>query len=146
MSCFCKNIKPVRFRSLKDKIRYRIKRSKKNIFLVQDFADLSGRDQILRALRLLIKEELILRVGKGVYVKARRSTISQGIVPVQNLHSIAIELMRTLDITVLPTQAELAYNTKQSTQVPNTLMIGVNKRVTRKLKFQNMQISYVKTK
>ena len=65
-----------RLTTLKDKIQYRIKKSKETVFLVSDFMDLSGRDQILRALRTLIKENLIIKVGKGIYSKVIKSVIS----------------------------------------------------------------------
>ncbi len=146
MSCFCKEKTLSRLTSLKDKVRYRIKRSKGNVFLVGDFDDLSGRDQILRALRTLIQEQLILKIGKGVYVKARTSSISNEPVPAENLRNTALELMKKLNVTVLPTAAEQAYNSKQSTQVPNAFIIGVNKRISRKLKFKNTQIQYEQVK
>ncbi len=146
MSCFCTYKNTSRLTSLKDKIRYRIKRSKGSVFLVGDFDDLSGRDQILRALRALIQEQLILKIGKGVYVKARTSSISNEPVPTENLRSTALELMKKLNVTVLPTAAERAYNSKQSTQVPNAFIIGVNKRISRKLKFKNTQIQYEQVK
>ena len=50
-------------KSLIKDIRERIQSSSEATFVVADFADLSDRDQILRALRGLIQEELLLRVG-----------------------------------------------------------------------------------
>ena len=35
-----------RLTTLKDKIQYRIKKSKENVFLVSDFMDLSGRELV----------------------------------------------------------------------------------------------------
>ena len=49
-----------RLGKLKDKIQYRIRKSKENTFLVGDFIDLSGMDQVLRALRTLIKENELI--------------------------------------------------------------------------------------
>jgi hypothetical protein len=131
-----------RLSTLKDKIRYRIRKSKENVFLIKDFMDLSGRDQILRALRALIAEQEILRLGKGIYTKARKSSLSGKIIPTDNLRNITLAAMRKLGVEILPTKAEQSYNNKETTQVPNGFIIGVNKRVSRKISFERTTISY----
>ena len=131
-----------RLETLKDKIKYRIKKSKEVVFLVRDFSDLSGRDQILRSLRSLIDEKLIIKLGKGIYSKTKISTISQKTIPADNLRSIAVAAMKKLGIKVLPTKAEQAYNNKQTTQVPNGFIVGVNKRVSRNISFERTSIRY----
>lgn len=45
-------------KTLKGKIKYRITRNKNFVFLIKDFWDLSGRNQVLRALRELIADEI----------------------------------------------------------------------------------------
>ncbi len=131
-----------RLKTLKDKIQYRIKKSKDTVFLVKDFIDLSGRDQILRALRELMAEKLIIRLGKGVYSKAKTSTLSGKTIPADNLRNIAINAMKKLGVKVIPTYAEQAYNNKLTTQVPNGFIIGVNKRVSRNISFEKVTIQY----
>ena len=131
-----------RLQTLKDKIKYRIKKSKETVFLVRDFIDLSDRDQILRALRSLIKEQLIIKLGKGIYSKTKVSEISQKIIPADNLRNTAVAAMKKLGVEVLPTKAEQAYNNKQTTQVPNGFIIGVNKRVSRNIRFERTSIRY----
>lgn len=131
-----------RLQTLKDRIKYRIKKSKETVFLVRDFVDLSDRDQILRALRSLIKEQLIIKLGKGIYSKTKVSEISQKIIPADNLRNIAVAAMKKLGVDVLPTKAEQAYNNKQTTQVPNGFIIGVNKRVSRNIRFERTSIRY----
>lgn len=128
--------------TLKDKIQYRIKKSKESVFLVKDFADLSCRDQILRALRELMQDKVLLRVGTGVYAKARPSPISENYIPQDNLRAIAVKAMKKLGVKVLQTPAERAYNTYQTTQVPNGFIIGVNKRVSRNITFGKARICY----
>ncbi len=66
-----------RLKTLKDKIQYRIRKSKNNTFMIDDFMDLSDADQILRALRELIKSNELIKVGKGVYTKTRLSFITK---------------------------------------------------------------------
>ena len=131
-----------RLTTLKDKIQYRIKKSKETVFLVSDFMDLSGRDQILRALRTLIKENLIIKVGKGIYSKVIKSVISGKFIPADNLRNIAISALKKMGIEVVPTKAELDYNNKLTTQVPNGFIIGVNKRVSRNISFGKAVIRF----
>ena len=66
---------------------------------VADFGDLSDIDQVLRALRGLIQEELLLRVGYGVYVRAKRSRFSGKLLPETDLRSIAITALRKNGVT-----------------------------------------------
>ena len=133
-----------RLKTLKDKIQYRIKKSQDNIFLVKDFIDLSGQDQVLRALRKLTAEKLILRLGKGIYSKAKTSSISGKTIPIENLRNLAISAMKKLGVVVMPTYAEQAYNNKLTTQVPNGFIIGVNKRVSLNISFEGTTIKYEK--
>ena len=66
---------------LEKRIQYRIKKSKDFVFMLPDFLDLSDRDQVMRALRKLIAKNLIMKVGKGVYVKAKESQLTGKIIP-----------------------------------------------------------------
>lgn len=55
VSGFC-NGKPIMDQTLKQRIRTRVSRTKKtDVFIPRDFADLSGDDQVLRALRALVR-------------------------------------------------------------------------------------------
>lgn len=129
-----------RLSTLKDKIQYRIRKSKTNTFLVNDFMDLSGRNQVLRALKKLIRQEEIVRVGKSIYTKVRRSSITGHLVPQDTLREIAIEALIKLGVDVVPTQEEYNYNNRLTEQVPNELIIGVDRPVTRNISFGKMKI------
>ena len=72
-------------KSLIKDIRERIQSASEATFVIADFGDLSDRDQILRALRGLIQEEVLIRVGYGVYVRAKRSRFSGKLLPVDLL-------------------------------------------------------------
>ena len=133
-----------RLNTLKYKIKYRIRKSKKNTFLIGDFLDLSDMDQVLRALRNLIKENELIRVGKGIYTKARKSLISNDYVPVDNLRNIAINALTAKGIKIFKTKAEIDYNNGVSMQIPNTFVIGVGKRISKKISFKNAVIKYEK--
>ena len=130
--------------SLRSKIKARISESQDFVFMPCDFFDLSDRDQVGRALRQLIKEQFLVRVGYGVYVKTRVSQYTGKILPFTDLRSIAEATLEKLGVSVLPTKYEIAYNTRQSTQVPNGFVVGVDKRLSRKLSYGEATIKYAK--
>ena len=129
-------------KTLKDKIRDRIKKSKENTFLVKDFIDLSDMNQILRVLRNLIKDNELIRVSKGAYTKTKKSIISDEFIPIDNLRTIAIDILNKQGIKVMQTPEEIAYNTRQTEQVPNGFIVGVNKKISRNISFKNIKIQY----
>src|ERR1700761_6941618 len=53
--------------SLQTKIEARIAASGDYVFLTREFTDLSGRRQVLRALRKIVAEGRLVRLGCGVY-------------------------------------------------------------------------------
>lgn len=54
----------------KDRIQSRLNRSKRYVFTRDDFRDIAGYDQVGRALRTLVNEGKLMKVGYGVYTKA----------------------------------------------------------------------------
>ena len=129
---------------LRNEIKSRISASSEFVFMPGDFFDLSDRDQVGRALRQLTKEQFLVKIGYGVYVKTRVSKYTGKILPLGNLRQIAEVVLKRKGVEVGPTRAEIAYNTKQSTQIPTGFVIGVNKRICRKLSYGDASIRYEK--
>ncbi|MDR2869463.1 MAG: DUF6088 family protein, partial [Deferribacteraceae bacterium] len=97
--------------SLKNRIKNKIKRSKSSVFMIADFKRLSSNaDQIQRVLRQLIAENIVVRVGKGVYVRAIRSCFSGNIIPEKDIRTVAEEFIRRHGGEVRLTPEQLAYN------------------------------------
>ena len=130
--------------SLKNNIKNSISQSPDYVFMPRDFFYLSDRDQVGRAFRQLYKEKFLLKVGYGVYVKTKKSKYTGKIIPSIDLRAIANETLNKLGVLILPTAAECAYNNKSSTQIPNGFVIGVNKRISRKLSLGDVSIKYEK--
>ncbi|MDH8458279.1 S-adenosylhomocysteine hydrolase, partial [Klebsiella pneumoniae] len=61
-----------------------------------DFKDIAGYDQIGRVLRDLLKEGQLLKVGYGVYTKARRNSITGKVMPAAPRGSSAV-IVETLE-------------------------------------------------
>jgi len=104
-------------KSLKDKVKYRINRSKGSVFTPKDFLDLSDRNQVGRALRQLVLAGELIKFGQGLYAKAKRSKLTGKIIPVKPLPELAKEaLTEKLKVTVVPSIEAEAFNTRESTQ------------------------------
>src|SRR5260370_24358945 len=63
--------------TLRERIEARIARKPgEDVFLPREFTDLGGEDQVLRALRVLVREGRLVRLGYGVYGRAVVSQLS----------------------------------------------------------------------
>lgn len=87
-------------------------------------------------------KKLLVKVGQGLYAKARISTITNESVPEKDIHAIAIEALKKLNIEVFPSKYEELYNKKLSTQVPTGRVIAVKSKTNRKIGFNGKHIKY----
>ena len=62
--------------TLELRIRDKIRKSRRMVFLRDDFAALGGYDQVGRVLRQLEAQGRLVRIGKGLYAKARPNRIT----------------------------------------------------------------------
>lgn len=129
-------------KTIESRILARITRRKSNILLREDFIDLGGYDQVGRALLQLIRKGKIVKIGYGLYAKAKVSSLTGEIMPAQPLPILAREAMKRLGIKVSPTKAELDYQAGRSTQVPTGRLIGVNNRISRKIGYKGASVYY----
>lgn len=127
----------------KARIQSRLKRSKRYVFTRDDFKDLAGYDQVARALRELEKEGLLLKVGYGVYTKARQNAITGKLMPAAPGGSVAvvIEALDRLKVDYRLVGATSAYNSGKSTQIPASLKIKTSPRFKRALSVGNSKLN-----
>jgi hypothetical protein len=109
--------------TLEDRLLSRIDRKRGDVFLRADFEDLGGYDQVGRALRKIVREGQLLRVGQGLYARARPSMTSGELVPARGLATLT-EALGRVGIETVPTRLERAYNAGETTQVPTTRPVG----------------------
>lgn len=128
--------------TLDSRLSYRVSRSKSAVFTLKDFSDLSDRDQIGRALRKMVAGGKMVKIGYGLYAKARRSSLTNAVIPVRGLPELAREAVEKLGGEVRPTAAEKAYNSGASTQVPTGRVIGVKGRISRKVSYGGQSIAF----
>jgi len=133
-----------RTQSLEEAMEQKICHSTDAVFLPSDFLALADRRQIQRVLQQLIRKNVILRIGHGVYARAKISTLTNRLVPEQNLRSLAVSFLTKSGVKILPSQYERDYNIDQSNQVPTGLVIGVDRRVFRKIGFDGRYVKFEK--
>jgi hypothetical protein len=127
--------------TLETKLLNRIERKRGDVFLRADFEDLGGYDQVGRALRTLIRKRELVKVGQGLYARARASSINGEAIPAKGLATLNEALQRVGVETVL-TRLEQAYNAGQTTQVPTGRVVGVRRRVRRKIGYGDVTLSF----
>ncbi|MBI6550315.1 DUF6088 family protein [Xenorhabdus lircayensis] len=121
--------------TIKARIQSRLKRSKRYVFTRDDFKDIAGYDQVGRALRELVREGQLLKVGYGVYTKARKDTITGKIMPASpgSSSAVIVEALERLNVSYRFDGATTDYNRGNSTQVPATVQIKTSPRFKRVL-------------
>ena len=131
-------------KTLRDKIEDRIARRKgEDVFLTREFTDLGGEDQVLRALRSLMREGRLVRLGYGVYGRAFKSRLS-GKPVLQSSNGFigaARQALDKLGVKWELTEAQRAYNEGRSTQIPVNPVVRVKGRFSRHLRYGNSELT-----
>lgn len=127
---------------LERKIKNKINEIPYKVLLRKDFEQLGEYGKVGRVLKNLVSEGKIIKVGYGIYVKAKVSSISGKIIPQISLREIAIEALTRLGIEVVEAKSTAAYNEGRSTQVPTGRLIAVKNFTSRKIGYDNKYISY----
>lgn len=125
----------------------RIKRSVANrddgVFLRVEFERFGSPAQVGRGLTQLTSEGTLIRLGVGVYAKAKPSVLTGKPIPVRPLEVLAPEVLKKLGITVMPSRLTQDYNAGRSTQVPSGIVLNTGKRrIARKLSFNGKAVQY----
>lgn len=130
---------------LDSRIALRLRKAKSNIFVPDDFSDLAGYTQVLRALRKQTELGRLVKLGYGVYAKARSNNITGQpmIAAPGGFTQVAREALEKLGVDWQPTEAEKAYNEGRSTQIPTMPVVKVKDRFARKLAYRNTELVYV---
>ena len=132
-------------RTLKDKILLRTSLKKDVVFVRDDFCDLGDYDQVGRALKELVRDKQLIKIGYGLYAKAKISTITGAPVPESPLPLLARYALSKLHVETALDTSTKAYNEGRSTQVPTGRMIAVKGRIVRKIGYNGIYVNYERT-
>src|SRR3989338_7974945 len=93
--------------TLKSRITLKIRRSNRQVFVRSDFRKLGDYDQVGRVLRNLEAEGEIIKIGYGLYAKARinRLTGRKMLAAEGGFDQVALEALKRLQVNWEPTDA-----------------------------------------
>ena len=123
--------------SLQSKIESRIAENREYVFLTREFTDLSGRRQVLRALRKIVAEGRLVRLGCGVYGLAFMSGISERptLFHPHGFIGAARTALTKLGVEWEPTEREVAFQEGRTTEIPAEAAVRIRRRFSRRLSF-----------
>ena len=133
----------LRRKTLRQRIEARISRRRgDSVFLTREFTNLGGEDQVLRALRGLVRDGRLVRLGYGVYGRAIASRLSGRpmLYSPDGFIGAARQALDKLGVEWEPTESERAYNERRSTQVPVNPVVRVKGRFRRHLRYGNSEL------
>ena len=124
------------------RMKISVANSRNNVFLSKDFMKMGSESQVRMGLQELICEKRVLRISKGVYVRAKESRLTGKVVPVNGLETVK-EAINRLGYQIKESQSIKNYNSKISTQVATGRTIAINKCSKRKFRYDNIEIFLV---
>ncbi|MFP3562931.1 DUF6088 family protein [Paraburkholderia sp. SIMBA_030] len=128
---------------LEDRLKISIAKQTADVFLRTDFARFGSEAQVSRALRKLVDSGVIVKLGVGVYAKAKRSALSGVPIPVQPVEILAEKALARMGVKVYPSSQVELYNSGRTTQLPAKVVINTgDRRIGRKLGFGKKTIQY----
>ncbi|MGI5308135.1 DUF6088 family protein [Rheinheimera sp. WS51] len=133
--------------TIQDRLQTRVKRSKRSVFLRSDFADIADYDQVGRGLRNMIQKGLLLKIGYGLYVRARVNRITGQLMPDNPAGNdgVIIEAMDRLGVDYKLDDLSLKNLSGESTQIPaNVKITPKSSRFTRKIVIGKQRVNEVR--
>ncbi|MCP4354395.1 MAG: hypothetical protein GY793_01940 [Proteobacteria bacterium] len=133
-----------RLASLEKRLQYRIKVKADNVFILSDFDDLSDKNQVGRALRKLVKKQVLAKIGQGIYAKIKKSSITGNIVLNGQLKDIAKEALQKYGYKIGESYYQKLYREGKTLQVPLGMVVAVKGRTSRKIEYKGYRVEYEK--
>ncbi|MBB2486827.1 S-adenosylhomocysteine hydrolase [Mitsuaria sp. WAJ17] len=128
---------------LKTRIKRHLERTQSPVLLRRELKGLGSETQLSAALKSLLAEGVIVRIGVGVYAIAKVSVLSGKPIPTHPLEVLAPLALRKLGVRVEEPYRSRDYNAGRTTQVPTGLVINTGgRRVTRKIGFNGKFVEY----
>lgn len=128
--------------TLQQRVEARIAEKRDDVVLPREFRDLGGEDQVLRALRSLVRGGKLVRLGYGVYGRAEVSRLSGRpmLAARGGFIDAARQALDKLGVSWEPTEFQRAYNEGRSTQIPVNPALRIKGRFSRRLKYQDAEL------
>lgn len=130
--------------TIADRISQFVRTSESPVFTRhQDFSPFGSPTAVTRGVLALIREGQLVRIGHGVYVRAKSSVLSGKPIPERPLDELAALLLTKLGHDFGPSKATRDYNAGLTTQIPAGPVINTGvRRVTRRLQFGDQTVRF----
>ena len=128
--------------SINYKVLERLNSIQGNVALRRDFADLGSARQISRGLKKIIADKKLVRIGKGIYAKARMTPYYDKPIPYGGFDVVAREALDRLNIRWESGVSEKAYNEGLSTQVPVKNIVCLKDRFRGGVQYEGRKIYF----
>ena len=112
------------------------------IVLRADLVTLGSSRQVSRALKSLVQEAVLTKIGYGVYAKLVRNPLIDEPFLFNGFSQAAQEAMDRLNVQWDPGQAEQDYNQGPSSQIPVSPSVKLKSRFNRKLGYKGMTLRF----
>ena len=130
--------------SIEYKALNRLKAIRGSVVLRKDFNGLGSYRQISRALKELIIEKKLVKIGTGIYAKAYLSKYSDTPLIKNGADSTLREALKRLGVAYEPGSAEREYNEGKTTQVPVRNIVKLKSRCRRRIGYINSELIFEK--
>ena len=129
--------------NITNRIRRSIRSRSDLVFRPTDFQPFGSEASVKRALKELTDIGLLVRLGVGIYAKAKPSVISGKPIPIQPLEVLGPQALIKLGVRLKESFQTAEYNAGRSTQVPTGIVVNIGKqRISRKIGFNGKFIKY----
>jgi len=116
---------------------------KGEVLLRADFDRMGSASQVSRALKMVVSDGKLVRLGYGTYAKAQPSPLSGKPIPRQPLEALAWEAMERLGVKINLGKALNDYATGNTNQIPMSTTFNTgDRRISRKLVLGNRSVVY----
>lgn len=112
------------------------------VLLRKEFTHLGSYRQVSRALKKLVDQKQLVKIGFGIYAKAYASSYIEEPLIEGGFDVVAREALDRIGVQWEPGSAEQAYNSGQSQQVPTQNVIRLKSRLRRKIYHGNRKLYF----
>ncbi|CAL7961230.1 conserved hypothetical protein [Gammaproteobacteria bacterium] len=122
----------------------RLKAIRGNVVLRKDFDDIASYRQISRALKELMAEKKLVKIGTGIYAKSYSSKYTDIPLIKNGTDSALRKALKRLNVAYESGSAENDYNEGRSTQIPVYNIVKLKSRCRRRISYGNSELIFEK--
>jgi hypothetical protein len=126
----------------RDKLLKQIQSLKHEVVFWSDISDVGSARQISRALKDLIEDGFLARIGRGIYAKTKKSKYADEPIIRAGFESACLEALKRLNVQWELGQSIKDYNEGLSQQVPAQIEVRLKSRFRRRLIYGKSRVHF----